>query len=80
MNGLSEAVSIHASYIAWIIQAHMTTPFLTWSIFYGNMAKQDNLKCLRQFAKTAVWKSAPVNKLTRIPCAKSSTAIVQIFH
>lgn len=32
------------------IKAYFSISFLTWSIFYGNKAKKDNLKFLRQFS------------------------------
>lgn len=50
MNRSDKAISIKTYYTAWIIQNHITAPFLTRNSFYWNKSKQDNLKFLRQFA------------------------------
>lgn len=65
------------------IPAYFAISFLTRSIFYGNKAKKDNLKFLRQFS-THCWNSClkkwPENELTRIAGAKFLTGTTQMLY
>lgn len=65
------------------IQAYSAISFLTRSMFYGNQAKKDNLKFLRQFSIhcwNSCLKNGPENELRGIAAAKFLTGTAQMLY